>query len=507
MTRDWMAELAAHVARMQAQYPDEPLMVMFDIDGTILDMRYLIYELLQEYDREHQTNFFARLQRTEIDVHENRIGEFLLQLDIPPVVQEEIETWYFDRYWTTDAIHLYHRPFPQVFDVIRWLQMQPQITVGLNTGRLDAQRADTLSSLNALGRDYRVHFASALLFMRPDDWPDSVAESKVAGLHWYQEQGYRIIAMLDNEPSNLDALAAADTADEILLLHADTIFISEDTHLPPTTIQGETYDLTQLITEEQLPPAVQLVWHGVNDRINLARYLSSSIEWPELDVNLDPAEQTLILRHDSFAELPATENEHYLPLDEALVRLRERNRAVKLDFKVGGPWIEETLDLVDKHNFDPAQLWFNANLELWGEAWVRRLARAYPGAIVQSPIGFLAPQIGQPDAMKTRLEEVVSWGINRFSVPWHLAEARELVIQLLDWDFAVNIYGVTDLTSFLQAVLLQPHAVTCDFNFPEWGYYGRGSGRRGFYYTYPAATEPATQSQAVTGDELLAAGC
>jgi hypothetical protein len=38
---------------------------------------------------------------------------------------------------------------------------------------------------------------------------------------------------------------------------------------------------------------------------------------------------------------------------------------------------------------------------------------------------------------------------------------------------------VSDLEEFLEASLLLPTSVTADFNFPEWGYYGRGSGEGG----------------------------
>lgn len=41
----------------------------------------------------------------------------------------------------------------------------------------------------------------------------------------------------------------------------------------------------------------------------------------------------------------------------------------------------------------------------------------------------------------------------------------------------VNLYGVPDLASFLEAALLLPASVTADFNFPEWNYFGRGPAR------------------------------
>ena len=61
---------------------------------------------------------------------------------------------------------------------------------------------------------------------------------------------------------------------------------------------------------------------------------------------------------------------------------------------------------------------------------------------------------------------------------WRTPGARVVldVVEGLGWE--VNLYGVPDLESFLEAALLLPASVTADFNFPEWSYYGRGPGRR-----------------------------
>ena len=50
-----------------------------------------------------------------------------------------------------------------VLEVIRWFQLQPKTYVGLNTGRPESIRADTLRSLNKLGKEYRVQFSDELL--------------------------------------------------------------------------------------------------------------------------------------------------------------------------------------------------------------------------------------------------------------------------------------------------------------------------------------------------------
>ena len=42
---NWMAALAAHHARMRRQYPTDELLILFDIDGTILDLTVLHQEL------------------------------------------------------------------------------------------------------------------------------------------------------------------------------------------------------------------------------------------------------------------------------------------------------------------------------------------------------------------------------------------------------------------------------------------------------------------------------
>jgi hypothetical protein len=51
-------------------------------------------------------------------------------------------------------------------------------------------------------------------------------------------------------------------------------------------------------------------------------------------------------------------------------------------------------------------------------------------------------------------------------------DTEVIVVEGLGWE--VNLYGVPDLESFLEAALLLPTSVTADFNFPEWNYFGRG---------------------------------
>ncbi len=130
-------------------------------------------------------------------------------------------------------------------------------------------RADTLRSLNALGKEYKVTFANELLSMNPHGWEKNVSDSKAEGVRDFQRKGYRICGYIDNEPDNLLAVSEQDIHHEILLLHASMIFESKRKHLPSHSVRGNTDDITELIPESTLPRHVQFVWHGVNDEAHL----------------------------------------------------------------------------------------------------------------------------------------------------------------------------------------------------------------------------------------------
>lgn len=485
MKKNWMAELASHYEKIRDKYPEDRLLILFDVDGTILDMRYMVFYVLKSYDIHHQTSFFKRLLISEITVHENQVDVFLANLQIPENKQKEILAWYENHRWSSASILQSHHPFSGVLEVIRWFQLQPKTYVGLNTGRPEVLRSDTLRSLNDLGKEYKVQFSDELLHMNPEDWNQKVEDAKVEGIYYFQKLGYRIFAFIDNEPENLKAVSKIDQKKEILLLHANTIFESKRTRLPSHSAKGKVYDLTELIPEKALPRHIQFVWHGINDEVNLRQFLASDISWGECDVRLDPIGQELILRHDSFRESPLYGDEEWVSLDRILERVKEKGKSIKFDLKAGGILIDKILALVKRLNFDDSQLWFNGNVERLHEESFKKLARAWPKAILQCPIDFLAPLISStPEKAKEILSMFASWGINRFSINWLTQEMRSIFDQMDKWGFEVNLYNVPDLESFLQAALLMPRSITSDFNFPKWYYFGRGSGENGNYYEY-----------------------
>ena len=471
---DWMRTLAEHVERMRSTYPDDELAVVFDIDGTIVDARYLVVHVLLAYDREHGTEHFRGLTVADVVDHETLVDRILSRFSLPDEVLPGVREWYRAHIRDPEAVAASHRPYEGVFGVIRWFQLQPRTHVALNTGRSESMRALTLDSLNALGALHRVAFDPELLFMNRSDAVDDVSPAKIEGLRRLRLSGYRVVAVIDNEPDLLRAMADADETDEILFLHADTIFASRRRPITPSIVSGSTYGLTGLVDEAEVGRRVTLAWHGVNDEHNLWQFLTSEIRWAEVDVRRDPIGR-LVLRHDTFVETPWARDEPFLLLEECLEALRWSFRSVKLDLKDGGEMVDEVLDLVFSSGFSDEELWFNATVQTLGPDGFARLKGVRPAAIRQTPIDFLVPLLlAAPDVARPILDTMRAWGLTRVSLDWRTPGARDVidVVERLGWQ--VNLYGVPDLEAFLEAALLLPASVTADFNFPEWKYDGRG---------------------------------
>ena len=460
----WMKKLAQHYENVRSIYPDDQLIVLFDIDGTILDMRHMVLRVLYSYDQTHGTDYFNGLKVSDIDVHENHMESLLSRMRLPDGKAESILDWVTGNLWTPKNILEAHLPFAGVMEVMRWLQIQPHTCVGLNTGRPEYMRAETLHCLNHLGEEYKVRFTDELLHMSPNGWDASMEQPKVEGVRYYRDLGFRVVAFIDNEPDNLLAVSEAEGNGEIMLLHADTIFETTKRHLPTSSVSGNQYDLAQLIDEKSLPKNIQLVWHGLNDRANLLQFLASDVQWGEVDVRLDPDSGNLILRHDSFDRTPLKEQEDLLTLEEVLRPINALGRSIKLDLKEGGPHISRVIDLVGEYGFEASRVWFNASVNELGEEDFKRFATEFPSSVVQCPIDFVAPVIAAfPDDAKRSLDELTSWGINRFSLNWSTSNKQLVLEQLKKWGFEINIYNVPDLESFLKAVLFLPTSVTSDY--------------------------------------------
>ena len=89
-----MHRLRAHYEETLRRLPEHEILVLFDIDGTILDLRHMILHVLERYDREHDTDHFEGLRLEEVTVHENQI-EALPRLErLDDGERERVQEWY-----------------------------------------------------------------------------------------------------------------------------------------------------------------------------------------------------------------------------------------------------------------------------------------------------------------------------------------------------------------------------------------------------------------------------
>ncbi len=120
----------------------------------------------------------------------------------------------------------------------------------------------------------------------------------------------------------------------------------------------------------------------------------------------------------------------------------------------------------------------------WESSGFESLRERFPHSTISAPVDFLVPLILASEmATDHTLRLLRAWGVSRLSLRWSPV-ARRLLDDLEARGWEVNLYDVPDLEAFLEASLLLPTSITADFNFPEWGYFGRGSGARGVVHRY-----------------------
>jgi hypothetical protein len=154
----WMRALAERYETVRRAEPTHELCIVFDIDGTILDLRHLIVWVALAYDRARGTDLFRGLVPENITASENDVHVSLTSLEVPVPYRRDFAEFYALHLWDEDGMLAASAPYRGVLGVIRWLQIQPGTHVALNTGRPESMRRVTLDALNAVAASSRVRF-------------------------------------------------------------------------------------------------------------------------------------------------------------------------------------------------------------------------------------------------------------------------------------------------------------------------------------------------------------
>lgn len=115
------------------------------------------------------------------------LERFFVRRGLAAMVRRDVLDWYREQPSSPEDVPGREHPYPGVREVIRWFQLQSSTFVGPTTSRPERMRADTLRSLNALGRDLRVEFDRDLLQMNESGDQGDVVAPKIEGLRAFPE--------------------------------------------------------------------------------------------------------------------------------------------------------------------------------------------------------------------------------------------------------------------------------------------------------------------------------
>ena len=371
--------------------------------------------------------------------------------------------------------------------LLRWFQIQRGTDVALYSEGEPEESIPMLNEVNQRGFPHRLTLKSDHLFLSGSTPSTGALQAK----QYFVEEGYSVFAVIDPVAVNLESLRAQSNPDDTLLVHqpkSESGAVSQDHSL----FRGSDVDLLSLISEEGLPEHIQYCWHGINESENLEQFLHSSVTWGEVDVREHPKTGDLITRHDSYRKSPEFSGEQIQYLTTCLEAFKQHNRRIKVDFKQGGRVIQRVLKTLKNYGFSDDEVWFHGDIHKLYPRGFNQLRAGFPGATIQTTIDSLGRLIiSRPRIAKRALNMYVRWGVDRFLITWQHLYLAKIMTQMEVWGYAVNVYQIPDLRSFLQAVLYMPAGITSDYNFPEWNRFGRGSGQDlkwHIYTEYPEKT-------------------
>lgn len=464
--KNWMITLSEHYKMMRKKYPDSKLMIVFDIDDTIVNIKIPLHYILQKYDNDNETTYFKGMGLEDVTFEEWHIEDWLPEKVDESDERVKVVEYVRENLWKENTIMMSHKPFKGVLEIIRYFQIQDKVEVGLNTGRSEELREVTLKSLNLLGQEFRVSFPSEKLFMNPlpNEKEKDVTSYKSKGIQKFQEEGYKVIAFIDNEPANLKAVEEMND-EEILLLHADTMFGSSKKLMPKRSISGEFYDFTNVVEMEPVSKHISFVWNGVNLQSIFDDYKKSNVHWAEIDIRRHPISEKIVLKHSRF-DAPKYQDRDYITLEEMLHQLVPMKRGIKIVLKEDKGLLDEVIEILKKFELSAESVWFDFVFEVFDDFVIKRINKNFPNCMISTRVDFLVPLIHNFDHWVFEiLENMFTMGIKQFSISYDTYNKELFLSKMDEWDFDVNIRDVFTFKGLLRAILSQPKSIISTFNF------------------------------------------
>ncbi len=482
----WLRALRKHYKQVRRQHKTIKLTLFFRVDGVIFDFRDVLIHALRAYDSAHETDFAQGLRKSLIQTPSLIDGiDYLLRLNyLTASEREKAKKWIMARISHNTFAQELPKPLPFSLDVLKWFISQPMTEIGLVYYEGTYPTQVIRQAIEANLKKKRIESNQVKIISIPEGNRASGVRKTIEQM---ESEGCKVIAFVDWNQDVIEALASTPLREHVLFTHFSP-YNKPAPHRQKINgfiREGSEFKLSSLITKEMLPHAVQLVWHGVNSKNNLGQFLDSNIQWAEIDVRDDIATGDLILRHDGLEETPLHEEEQVLRFADTLRLLLKNGRNVKIDFKTNRHVFEEVVEILQREQVPSNRLWFNSNIDCIGKKGFQTLKEIFHSSIIQIPAEGIAPILrGIPEEGEKLVLALKDMGINRFSFGWFTPHLGEVLNEVNRLGLSSNIYGVFNLDSFLQAVLMNPESVTADFNFPEWHMFGQGAGHKLEKYEY-----------------------
>lgn len=476
----WLRALSRHVTQARLDHPEDELLVLFDIDGTLLDFRAGLVDLLERFDEEHGSALFAGVRPEEVRLEEAHLRRLFEARGVPHHLRRELLARAERLGWSPRAVLGAHQPFLGMLEILRWFQSQPQVHVAFITERPEERQEETLQALSTLGATYGLRFPEELLFTggsiagpgmssastaalltpgaaepvqanagagpAPAASPESArAASKVDGVQHYQRRGFRVVAVVDDHADHLEAIRSKHGRPDLLLVQTKGLASA----LPP---------LVERRGEAAVP---QVIWRGLEDLAGLGHFLGSPMQWAELPLERSPAGELVVARRRAVGR--------QLVLEEILASFAQCGKGLRLHLTEGGALLSRTLFALRQSGFPAERIQFSLAPDTLGRAGFQRVLEELPGAARSAPIGFLSVVAAiAPEQARAVLEQLRAWSVERVSIA--LADPHRKVLEQLasEAGFAVELDAGDDLADYLAALSGSPRAVLSEFACEGW---------------------------------------
>ncbi|MEZ5980447.1 MAG: hypothetical protein R3F34_19850 [Planctomycetota bacterium] len=417
----------------RASRPGEQLAVMIDVDGSLLDLRPGLVELLAEWDARQGTRHFAGLAPEQVVPGEAGLRRLFDARGLDYTAREELLVECERFAWSPEAVIGAHRHCLGMLEVVRWMQMQPGVECVLNSSRSETRREETLQALRTLCRHYGVSLREDRVHLNPFGDGQGGERAKIEGIEATRARGLRPIAVVDDDPAALRAIRGWTSDPSLLCIES----------APPLG--------RDQITE---PAPVSVVWRGLEDATDLELFGAANVPWAEVR----------LVRSASGGLATVPRRGTPIELEDLVGCFAQLGRAMRLRFDEPRAAVR-ALGALAMYRFPWEQVAVRLAPDQLTDEWFDHLAPHRDRLAVVADVGFLDGAIGLgSDLVAEFLLRLTDRGVRRIAVPADATQVDTIRALARAAGLEVELAAPAGLGAYVDAVFAGADAVSTDFD-------------------------------------------